>query len=271
MTAKNDGRLLPNREEASGILCLPPESLSDAARLFAGQENTMIRSCLQGIMGKVYAAADGNSAAAVLGDFCFFAGEPDRKLILYDHGRDFLILVPPNESWAARIREALPWSRPRTRTAFRKEAGFDREKLLSLKNALPPEYRIVPIDAPLYNQCLSQPWSRDLVSNYRSWEEYEALGLGFAVLRDGEILSGASAYSRCREGIEIEIDTREDHRRRGLAAACASALILGCLEKGLFPSWDAHNPASAALAEKLGYQSAGSYTVYEVVSSGRKI
>lgn len=267
MAVKNDGRLLPHREEASGVLCLPPEALSDAAPLFAGQKDTMIRSCLQGVMGSVYATADGKSAAAVLGDFCFFAGEPDENLILKDYGRDYRILVPPNEGWAALVREALPLSRPHTRTAFRKEADFDKEKLQDLVDALPPEYWIAPIDAPLFRQCLSQPWSRDLVSNYRGWKEYEALGLGFAALRDGEIVSGASAYSRWREGIEIEIDTREDHRRRGLAAACAAALILKCLEKGLFPSWDAHTPVSAALAEKLGYRSAGNYTVYELHSS----
>ena len=227
----------------------------------------MIRSCLQGVMGKVYTVSDRTSAAAVLGDFCFFSGKPDKKLILKDYGREFLILVPPDESWAALIQEALPASRPHTRTAFRKEADFDREKLQALLDALPREYRIQAIDDALYRQCLSQPWSRDLVSNYESREEYRRLGVGFAVLRDGEILSGASAYSRYREGIEIEIDTREDCRHRGLAAVWASALILHCLEKGLFPSWDAHNPISAALAEKLGYIPAGEYTVYELHSS----
>jgi len=267
MNPESNRCLLPKREEAPSVIALPQERLASAATLFMGQEDTMIRSCLQGVMGKVYATPDGDAAAAVLGDFCFLAGKPDRRLVTKDYGREYMILVPPTESWAALIREALPMSRPHTRTAFRKEANFKKEKLQALVDALPPEYRITPIDEGCYNQCLSQPWSRDLVSNYGSWEEYRRLGLGFVILQRGDILAGASSYSRYREGIEIEIDTREDHRRQGFAAVCASALILRCLEMGLFPSWDAHNPISAALAEKLGYLSAGEYTVYELRSS----
>ena len=49
-----------------------------------------------------------------------------------------------------------------------------------------------------------------------------------------------------------ETDTREDHRRKGLAYACGAKLILECLERELYPSWDAQNMWSVALAEKLG-------------------
>ena len=43
-----------------------------------------------------------------------------------------------------------------------------------------------------------------------------------AVLKDGELVAGASSYSTYDKGIEIEIDTREDHRRKGLAYACGA-------------------------------------------------
>ena len=67
-----------------------------------------------------------------------------------------------------------------------------------------------------------------------------------------------------QEGIEIEIDTREDHRRKGLAYACGAKLILECLKRGLYPSWDAQNKWSVALAEKLGYHFDHEYTAYEI-------
>ena len=51
----------------------------------------------------------------------------------------------------------------------------------------------------------------------------------------------ASSYTVYRGGIEIEIDTHPDHRRRGLARACGAALMLECLKRGLY-SWDAQNP-----------------------------
>ena len=64
-------------------------------------------------------------------------------------------------------------------------------------------------------------------------------------------------------GIEIEIDTKEECRRRGLALACGARLILECLDRGLYPSWDAANLDSVRLAEKLGYRFDRAYTAYE--------
>ena len=78
-------------------------------------------------------------------------------------------------------------------------------------------------------------------------------------------MSGASSYSRYREGIEIEIDTREDHRQKVLAYACGAKLILECLKRNLYPSWDAQNKISVAWAEKLGYHYSHAYTAVEVL------
>lgn len=94
--------------------------------------------------------------------------------------------------------------------------------------------------------------------------DYARLGMGVAVLEGEELVAGASSYSRYKEGIEIEIDTREDHRRKGLAFACGAQLILNCLDRRLYPSWDAQNLWSVALAEKLGYHFDSPYTAYEI-------
>ena len=83
-------------------------------------------------------------------------------------------------------------------------------------------------------------------------------------LYNNELVSGASSYTSYEGGIEIEIDTRKDHRRRGLAYACGARLILECLDRGLYPSWDAQNLWSVALAEKLGYHFDHEYAAFEV-------
>ena len=90
------------------------------------------------------------------------------------------------------------------------------------------------------------------------------MGLGFVARRGEELLAGASSYSSYPGGIEIEIDTRKDQRRQGLARACGARLMLECLERGLFPSWDAANKTSAHLAETLGYRFREEYVVYEL-------
>lgn len=87
----------------------------------------------------------------------------------------------------------------------------------------------------IYEACLNDGWSRDLVSAFGSYESFSAHGIGCAVLFGNTIVAGASSYSYYSGGIEIEIDTRTDFRRRGLALVCGARLILECLDRGLYP------------------------------------
>lgn len=246
-------------------------NMQAAASLFEGWEETMIWSCLQGIMGDIYGddPERPDSAAAFLGDFIFFAGRPSDELVLYRPegcSREFVIMVPENESWAGRIEAGWGESARRvSRYAVRKEPQvFDREKLQRIVGGLPEKYELRMVDEKLYDACRSCEWSRDLVAQYDTYEKYRELGLGAVVLENGKPVSGASSYTRYREGIEIEIDTEKDHRRQGLASVCGAKLILECLNRGLYPSWDAQNLWSVALAEKLGYHYSHAYTAYEI-------
>lgn len=242
-----------------------------AAALFGDWKEALLWACLQGVMGEVYGDDQENpgTAMAVLGDFCFLAGRPEQEMLVCRKGglsREFLIMIPQNDTWAEMIETCFGQrARAVKRYAIQKEPeAFDIEKLQRAVESLKAGYKLCMIDRECYEQCLSQEWSRDLVSEFKDYEEYRRLGVGVAVMKDGVIVSGASSYGRYREGIEIEIDTREDHRQKGLAYACGAGLILECLKRGLYPSWDAQNPVSAALAEKLGYHRGEPYPAYEV-------
>ena len=83
-----------------------------AEGLFEGWEETLIWSCMQGVMGKIYADSLENpaSAMAVLGDFCFLAGKPDKEMVQYGPKpgkKNVMIMVPQNEEWAELIRECF--------------------------------------------------------------------------------------------------------------------------------------------------------------------
>lgn len=238
-----------------------------AGRLFAGCSDTTLFSCLQGVMGVVYADGeeDPESARAVLGDFSFFGGKPEKELALLLNDREFHILVPGSEEWGVllescfgtRVRKVL-------RYAIKKEPEvFDRNRLFKAANSLPAGFERRIINEELYYKCQREKWSRDFVGNYPDYDTYRRLGLGMAIVKDGELLAGTSSYSSYLGGIEIEVGTREDYRRRGLAYACSAGLILECLDRGLYPSWDAQNLSSVGLAEKLGYHFDREYPVYE--------
>lgn len=237
--------------------------------LFADWNETIIWSCLQGIMGNVKVNGSQDAAVARLGDFVFFAGKPCEELLCSDEAdykQDFFIMVPQNDGWA-KIIKAYYGKRARkiTRYAIKKEPDvFDETKLRQAVSHLAEGYELRLIAEQEYDLCKQNEWSKDLVSQFGDYDTYKALGLGVVALKGGELVAGASSYSRYAEGIEVEIDTRQDHRRKGLAYACGAKLILECRKRGLYPSWDAQNLHSVALAEKLGYHFSHEYTAYEV-------
>lgn len=243
-------------------------------QLFENWDETIVWSALQGIMGKMYVTDPVNPCSAIIisGDFCFLAGLESRELAccesLWNSG-GFKIMVPRNAEWERTIEEVYGERARRTvRYAMKKEKDvFDRRKLEGIVDALSGEYELQLIDEGIYDQCRASGWAVDLVSQFENYEAYKQLGLGIAVLKDGTIVSGASSYSRYKDGIEIEIDTRENYRRMGLASVCGAKLILECQERKLYPSWDAQNLWSVALAEKLGYHFSHEYTAYEVWNS----
>lgn len=233
--------------------------------LFEGWKETLIYSCLQKVMGNIYVTNMENpkSAFAFVGCFGFFAGEPDRELVI-NKPDGFVILTPQNEAWGKLIEECFPSAKRVLRYAIKKDTKFDREKLIKNIELLSEDYELKKIDAELYDKCLSNPLTEDFVSSFESKEQYLSIGRGMVITKGGNIVAGASSYTRYREGIEIEVDTVPEERRKHLATVACSALILNCLDEGLYPSWDAQNMNSVHLAEKLGYEFDHEYAVYEV-------
>ena len=149
--------------------------------LFAGWQETLIDSCLQKVMGKVYVTDPGKpvSALAFVGCFGFFAGEPDRELVV-NKPDGFVIMVPQNEAWASLIEECFPSAKRVIRYAIRKDTRFDPAALRQELDRLPEGYELREIDAELYDLCLEDPVTRDFVSAFESKEKYLELGRGMA-------------------------------------------------------------------------------------------
>ena len=230
-----------------------------ASALFAGWRDSVVWSALQGVMGKIYVDSleKPESGVVMLGDFCFLSGKPKSEIIsgaLTNSASEEVILVPQNDDWAPGI--------------------FDLEKLLKVTEKLPKEYEMRLIDQSLFEICRDTQWSKDLTANYESYSQYKEYGLGVCILTGGEVVAGISSYSGygrrsdenlgCHGGIEIEVVTREDYRRKGLAYIGAARLLLECDKRGLYPNWDAANKMSVGLAEKLGYHFSHEYVVYKV-------
>ena len=241
------------------------EDTSKVKHIFDGWKETLIYSCIQKVMGKIYVTDIDNpkSAFAYVGCFGFYAGEPEKELVV-NKPDGFVIMVPQNEAWAKLIEECFGTAKRVSRYAIKKNTIFNEEALRNNVCRLPEGYELKRIDADIYDKCLDNPVTADFVSSFENKDRYLAIGRGMVITKDDKIVSGASSYTRYLEGIEIEVDTIPDERRNHLATIVCSALILSCLEEGLYPSWDAQNMNSVRLAEKLGYEFDHEYTAYEV-------
>ena len=103
---------------------------------------------------------------------------------------------------------------------------------------MPDGYELKEIDDKIYDMCLPDPVTRDFVSSFGSKEKYLEIGRGMVILKEGQIVAGASSYTRYKEGIEIEVDTVESERKKGLRLSCVPhlsyvALMKDCIRAGM--------------------------------------
>lgn len=240
--------------------------MEQAERLFAGWDEALIWSCLQGYMGHVVTDNDASPTSAVIdiGDFCFFAGKPN--IALFQTIRGSKLLIPKDESWESLIEHYYGERvSKRLRFAIKKEADvFDKEKLNAYIKKLDGCYELRMFNGEIFQMARGEQWSMDLCSQFKDYIDYQKYAIGVAILHQGQLVAGASPYAIYNGGIEIEIDTMPEYRRKGLATVCGAKLIVECLKRKLYPSWDAHDLRSVALAEKLGYHLDKPYITYEL-------
>lgn len=252
------------------------EQMCKIESLYDGWNDSPIWSCLEGCMGDAWVDDIANPTAAqiIVADFCYFAGDSrssgasDLVHNIPQRHTKLLFMVPQHDGWSHLIEEIYPNNHERViRYGIKKPPlQFDTDQLVNYIEQMPDGYYIRQIDEELYNIAPNEEFSRFFCFQFPTYEDFAKRGLGFAVMCGDEWVAGASSYSMYREGIEIEIDTKEEHRRKGLALAVAARLILECTERGLSPNWDAANMQSVRIAERLGYTFDHEYPTYVITN-----
>ncbi len=242
--------------------------------LINGKLDVELWACVEGkMMGQAWADNKKNPSIAMvlIADFCFLLGSNEegeyeghiKQLLEQSKGK---IIVPYNNYWNLFIEKYFSNNHKKyLRYSIKKELDvFERNKLKNYINVVENEFSIVKIDETNYNKVLQDPFMSDCCSNFSSLEEFLSNGIGYIIIHEDQIISGASSYAYCKGNIDITIGTKKEFRQRGLALACASKVILDCLDKDIYPKWDAANLKSVALAEKLGYHFDKEYYVYSI-------
>lgn len=238
------------------------------APMFDSFEDTVVLSCLQGHMGTAYVNDLVNPTVAqiTVGIFVFFAGDPNTKEaeeLLYNLPK-FTLAIVETDDWKRRIESVHKNAIEKfQRYRFEKNPEhLERAYILNLLSSLPEGYEIKKVDKDIANAPSFHELSEDFVSQFDSIDDFLNRGIGYAIIHEGQVVSAATSFSIFDDGIEIEIATHSQYRRKGLATITASALILDCMDRGKYPSWDGANAESVELAKKLGYVFKESYDTY---------
>ncbi|GEN45428.1 GNAT family N-acetyltransferase [Alkalibacillus haloalkaliphilus] len=240
------------------------------ATLFKDFDDTVVSSCLQGHMGSAYVDDLNHPTVAqiIVGIFVFYAGDPDADEAneLLHNLPDFTLATVKTEEWKKKI-EALhkgSFEKIKRYEFYKNPNHLNQDHIKKNLADIPEGYELKPIDLTLAEDPSLHELSEDFISQFNSTKDFLDRGMGFVILHKGKAVCGATSFSIYDDGIEIEVATHPDYRRKGLATITASALILECLSQGLYPSWDAANMESVKLAEKLGYKFKTEYETYVI-------
>lgn len=251
------------------------ENIEKITGFFEKCEDSCILSAFSGVSGEVYADDENNPtvALAMVSDYFYIAGKKGSSHIeeavrftdkLHETGNyNIRVFDKETEDILERVYKDRFYTYSRFATV-RSFENMDFEKLNAAVEEKKKEYELRLIDEELFSVCKETEWMNDFTISYDSYEEWEKTGLGVLFLKDGVPIAGASSYSAYPGGIEIEIITREDFRKQGLAYAAGSALIIECKKRSLIASWDAAHEKSLSLAMKLGYKFLYEYRIYGI-------
>jgi RimJ/RimL family protein N-acetyltransferase len=246
------------------------------SKLFEGYEwNYLPDAILEGYLGRALADDEDDPQVAVLEasnlKLCIVGGDAG-----HPSAREYVEQLPTpaalifaSDGWEELVQEVhagrlidMP------RYAFTSEK-LDIEHLRRLGSQIPQGYRIESMDLDLAQQLAGErsEFASDHMLNFDSPEDFIERGFGFCILDGDEIVSVATTFAICDKGIEIQINTREEHQGKRLATVVAAHLLVYSLERNLDPNWDAANESSVGLAKKLGYTPQGTYSIVLVVGS----
>ena len=224
-----------------------------------------IDCALEDQMGSAFVDDPENPRAfqIAVGPFHYFAGDPTvpeaRAMLKTLPLGSFLMPSAPGWLEAARAIHGEKLV-PLRRQSFSSK-GLSAPHLRELGQRSEFADRVEEMDAAFAARVWGQDHFVDL-STYESPEDFGRRGIGFTVEDKGTIVGAAFASLVSSRGIEVSLYVLPGFRRQGMGALLASRFLLSCLESGRDPHWDAANPESCRLAERLGYAPAGTYTAH---------
>lgn len=130
--------------------------------------------------------------------------------------------------------------------------GLIPDKYDKIISSLPSDYEIQKIDAN-YANIIAESWCSRLLIGYNSIYEFDKYGIGYCIIKDGFVVSGATSLLRTASGAELQIMTHHRFEHKNFAKISCINFILHCINKNTLPFWEAANATSRHIAESLNF------------------
>lgn len=221
---------------------------------------------VEGQMGKAFVDDLTHPTAyrITIGPFWYFAGDPTgpgSEQMMRGFPR-YNLLMPSPPDWIELAKQIYGQNlQPFPRYTF-SAADLSMEHLNSCLHNTGHQSRVVLIDSRIAGQMIAQPESFLDLSDFDSIQDFVDRGIGCTMLDDDRVMGVAYSSLVCSKGIEVSVFVDEPYRQKGVATALSSKLIMECLKLKLRPNWDAANPESCKLAERLGFTFVEEYLSY---------
>ncbi len=196
--------------------------------------------------------------------FAYLTGQPKKEEL------DEIYALMKNESGKNPRRFVLEIKDEQTASYFQKKEDVEihprygfRLKELKPEGEIPEGYELKEIDEKLFSEIKGKIVPS---SFWSSAEDFMTKGKGYCLMQGGEAAAAAFSAAVSSNQVDIGIETREEHRRKGLAAVVAKKMAAYALSIGKEPVWDceASNIGSRATAEKIGFKIVAEYAYYKV-------
>lgn len=226
--------------------------------------------------GRIFADQSDDPCCALVWLPCgylYLAGEPGSAISLQEFscllldefipgwtcaGESGFILAPFSTAWEKLVVDFVN-DRPHE-NIFRRRFIFNPDHFsihLDWAQRIPPGFLMRRVDTELVA----------LIGGMPTWPSIGGFlqkGIGYCLLEGDQLVSACTSVFATHSSIEIDVHTEEVYQHRGFATLTAAALIDECLRGGRMPKWECFwdNEASAALANRLGFDMVEDYPVY---------
>lgn len=144
------------------------------------------------------------------------------------------------------------------------EAEYYFRSNLKIENStiLPDDYRVIPVDKQLLLKLETgevtnkEMLTERILGSWKSYDDFLNKSIAYTVIYNNKIVAVIVGTSNYNNIIPIDIETDENHRKKGLASVLTENFINKCNEKNIIAQWNCieSNIASRKTAEKAGFK-----------------